>query len=97
MLKRFMTIMVACAVIAGFSSCMTHTHVVGMGAQGNTVVEETEMFFIAGLIGGGSVDTNAMAGGASDYTIQTQTTVMNGLIASITGNIVVPRTVTVTK
>ena len=81
--------------------CSTHVHTVGMGPQ--TGVENTarQYYLLYGLIPLNSIDTGSMAGGASNYEIQTQVgsmdVVINVASAVTIAGIVSSRTVTVTK
>ena len=88
------------AVVAVFflSACVTHTHVVGNGAQKGEEVSEAQWYLIAGLLPLNEVDTNEMAGGAEDYTIVTQYTPLDAVISAV-GSIITlqRRTVTVKK
>lgn len=79
------------------SSCFTYTAVVGNGAQGTQEVKKTNHYVIYGLVPVGVSDAKAMAGGATDYTVTTKHTFVNGLLAAITGNIYAPTTTIVTK
>jgi len=79
------------------TSCYTYTSVVGEGAKGNQEVEKWNHYVIFGLAPVGVSDSKAMAGGATDYTVKTRQTFVNGLVAGITFGIYTPTTTTVTK
>jgi len=79
------------------TSCYTYTSVVGKGAQGNTSVAKWNHYVIFGLAPVGVSDSKAMAGGATDYTVTTSHTFVNGLVAALTFSIYTPTTTTVTK
>ena len=66
-----LVLIVASMVMIG---CTTHVHTVGNGAQTGQAVTATQWYAIFGLVPLNAVDTNAMAGGAVDYEIQTQST-----------------------
>ena len=53
------------------SACTTHTHIVGNGAQGNYEKSKRQLWVIS-LVAINDVDTQEMAGDATDYEIQTQ-------------------------
>jgi hypothetical protein len=53
--------------------------------------------WVIALVPINEIDSNSMAGGATDYTIKTQQTFVDGLISAVTGGIITIRTVTVTK
>ena len=67
--------------------CAAHTHKVGNGAQGTDIVEARQWYVLWGLVPINDVDTNAMAGGATDYEITTQVTVIDFVISAVLGNI----------
>ncbi len=80
------------------AGCFTINHKVGKGAQGSTKVEQRQWYVLWGLVPISEIDSQAMAGGATDYTIQTQFSVVDVIIGIFTGLVTVqPRTVTVTK
>ncbi|MBN1500922.1 MAG: hypothetical protein JW982_12240 [Spirochaetes bacterium] len=97
-MKKFILILMILGLLV-VTACTTHTHVVGKGAQGTEAVEATQWYAVWGLIPiGTSPDTNAMAGGAANYTIQTQSTVKDIIITMFTQYVTITRrTVTVTK
>jgi hypothetical protein len=78
--------------------CSTHIHKVGNGAQGNDMMIQRQWYVLFGLVPINIVDTNAMAGGATDYEIITQHTPIDIVINLFTGVISVnSRTVAVRK
>lgn len=77
------------------ASCAPHMHMVGQGAQGMQM-ETKRQWYILDLAPINEVDTNAMAGGAADYTIKTEANFVDVLIAVFVP-VVTSRTVTVTK
>ena len=78
--------------------CSTHIHKIGNGAQGADLVEARQWYVLFGLIPLNEVDTNAMAGDATDYEITTQSTPLDIIINIFTGYISVSsRTVSVRK
>ena len=80
--------------------CAAHTHKVGKGAPGSThiVSVERQWYVVWGLVPINSVDTNAMAGGATDYEIKTSITPVDFLINAIGSYVTVhARTVTVRR
>lgn len=98
MIKRSIKMLaVAFAVSILFSSCYSYTSVVGKGAQGGQQVTEWNHYLIGGLAPIGVSDSKAMAGGATDYTVHTRHSFVNGLIAGITFGLYTPTTTTVTK
>jgi hypothetical protein len=92
---------IALITVLVLASCVSHTHVVGDGAQTGQEVSAKQWYAVWGLIPlgiGGGADTAEMAAGASDYTITTEyefiDVVANIFLQYVTLNI---RTVTVTK
>ncbi|MER2996200.1 Bor family protein [Pontibacter populi] len=79
------------------TSCYTYTTVVGNGAQGNTQVRKMNHYVIYGLAPVGVSNPAEMAGGATDYTVKTEHSFLDGLIAGLTFGIYTPTTTTVTK
>ena len=78
--------------------CYTQTFVVGNGPQTGQTASQRQWFALFGLIPLTQVDTRAMAGGATDYEIQTQMSGMDVLIGIPAAYVTVSsRTVTVTK
>ena len=81
-----------------FVACSTHTHIVGKGAQGTQQVESRQWYILFGLVPLNDVQTNDMASGANDYTIQTQQGALDVIMNIFTMYVTVSsRTVTVTK
>ncbi|MCB9297963.1 MAG: Bor family protein [Lewinellaceae bacterium] len=98
MIKRFFNVLaIAFAVTILFSSCYSYTSVVGKGAQGGQQVTEWNHYLIGGLAPVSVSDSKAMAGGATDYTVHTRHSFVNGLLAGLTFGIYTPTTTTVTK
>ena len=78
------------------SACTTHTHIVGNGAQGNYEKSKRQLWVIS-LVAINDVDTQEMAGDATDYEIQTQVDIVDILISTLTSGIISSRKVTVKK
>jgi len=79
------------------TSCYTYTNVIGEGAKGNEVVTKWNHYVVYGLAPIDVSDSKVMAGGATNYTVKTEHTFVNGLIAAITFGIYTPTMTTVTK
>ncbi len=79
------------------TSCYTYTTVVGKGAQGTTKIQKWNHYVLWGLAPVGVSDAKEMAAGATDYTVKTEQTFVNGLLSAITFGIYSPFTTTVTK
>ena len=92
---KFMAVAFSMAVM--LTSCFSYTSVVGKGAQGSTEVTKWNHYVLFGLAPVGVSDSKEMAGGATDYTVRTRQSFVNGLIAGLTFNIYTPSTTTVTK
>ena len=78
------------------SACTTHTHILGNGAQGNYEKSKRQLWVIS-LVAINDVDTQEMAGDATDYEIQTQMDIVDILINALTSGIISSRKVTVKK
>ena len=76
--------------------CAAHVHKVGDGARGNDMMQARQWYVLFGLVPLNEVSTNTMAGGATDYEIKTEYTVLDFIINAFAG-VVSSRTVTVTK
>jgi len=78
--------------------CSTHIHEVGSGASGSNETAERQWYILFGLVPLNNVDSNTIAAGASDYTVQTQANFLDIVIGIFTGIVTIHcRTVTVTK
>lgn len=78
--------------------CAAHTHKVGNGAQGYDVTEARQWYIVWGLVPINDVDTNAMAGEATDYEITTSYTPIDFIIGVVAGSVSISsRTVSVRK
>lgn len=98
MLKKATAAILLIAVVFTMTSCFTHKHIVGNGPRGNTVVTERQWYVLWGLVPLNNPDTKAMAGGAQDYEITTQTSFLDIIINIFTGYITIySRTIEVRK
>ena len=78
--------------------CAAHVHKVGKGAQGTDTLEARQWYVLWGLVPINDVDTNAMAGDATDYQITTQSKLLDVVISAVLSEISINcRTVTVQK
>ncbi len=97
MLRKCLAVALILGIFAVIG-CSTHIHKVGNGAQGNDMMMQRQWYVLFGLVPLNEVDTNAMAGGATDYHIMTQHTPLDIVINLFTGAISVhSRTVVVRK
>ena len=95
--KTIKTFTVVFAASILLSSCYSYTSIVGKGAQGNTQVTKWNHYLINGLAPVGVSDSKKMADGATDYTVHTRYSFVNGLVGALTLGIYSPTTTTVTK
>jgi PBP1b-binding outer membrane lipoprotein LpoB len=80
------------------SSCMTLTHVVGNGATSGVSTEKKQWYALWGLVPINTVDSKAMASGASNYTIKSQVKFIDYVISAFTSIVTVNvQTVSVQK
>ncbi len=78
--------------------CASHMHTVGNGAQGTDIIESRQWYVLWGLVPINEVDTQAMAGEATDYNIITEVNVLDAVINAFVGSATIYcRTVTVMK
>ena len=78
--------------------CATHTHVVGNGAQGTDIIESRQWYVLWGIVPINDVDTQAMAGEATDYEITTEVNLLDAIINAVLSEVsIYCRTVTVRK
>ena len=78
--------------------CASHTHIVGNGAQGTDMIESRQWYVLWGLVPINEVDTQAMAGEATDYAIITEVNLLDAVINVVTNSVsIYCRTVTVLK
>ncbi len=78
--------------------CASHMHTVGNGAQGADIIESRQWYVLWGLVPINEVDTQAMAGAATDYNIITEVNVLDAVINAFVGSATIYcRTVTVLK
>ena len=97
MLRKFLAIVLILGVLL-LIGCAAHVHKVGNGAQGNDMMMARQWYVLFGLVPINEVNTNAMAGAATDYEIMTQYTGLDVIINIFTGVISVnSRTVIVRK
>ena len=89
-------LIIATSLVLFISACTTHTHIVGNGAQGSAEVSKRQLWVIS-LVPINDVDTRKMAGGATDYEIQTQVDFIDIIVSGLTSGIVTSRNVTVKK
>lgn len=97
MKRTFKIMAVVFSMSIMLTSCFSYTSVVGKGAQGNAQVTKWNHYVIGGLAPVGVSDSKEMAAGATDYTVYTRQSFVNGLIAALTFSIYTPTTTTVTK
>jgi PBP1b-binding outer membrane lipoprotein LpoB len=80
------------------SSCMTLTHVVGNGGSSGVATEQKQWYALWGLVPINQVDSKAMAGGATNYTIKSQVKFLDYVISAFTSIVTINlQTVSVTK
>ncbi len=88
----------ALVIAVVMSSCFTQEHIVGKGASGSDATSKKQWFILWGLVPLNNVDSKALASGATNYTIKTEESFVDGIIGMFTGILTIaPRTVTVTK
>lgn len=97
MRKLVALLLIACLSLS-VVGCYTFEHQVGKGAQTGMKLEKKQWFILWGLIPLSPVDSQAMAKGATDYTVKTEMSPVDVVISIVTSMVTVyPQTVTVTK
>ena len=85
-------------VVILFSSCYTLTHTVGSGGSGGEKIEKRAWYVLWGLVPLNTVESKAMPGNATNYTVTSSHTALDVLINIFTGIVTVgSQTVTVQK
>jgi len=85
-------------VVILFSSCYTLTHTVGSGGSGGEKIEKRAWYILWGLVPLNTVESKALAGNASNYTVTSSHTVVDVLLNIVTGLVTIgSQTVTVQK
>ncbi len=92
---KTMAIMFAASML--LTSCYSYTSVVGAGAKGSNETTKWNHYVLWGLAPVGVSNSQQMADGASDYTVHTRQSFVNGLVSGLTFGIYSPTTTTVTK
>lgn len=54
------------------SGCVSHSHVVGLGATGTGETSARQFYFLFGLVSVNTIDTQRMAADLTSYTIETE-------------------------
>jgi predicted small secreted protein len=91
-------ILVVLIAMISLTGCYTMKHTVGAGAKGSQTESAKQWFALWGLVALNNPDTKEMAHGATDYTIMTQQSFLDGLIGMFTMAVTIqPRTVEVTR
>jgi hypothetical protein len=98
-LKKITSVVLVGILVIVLSGCYTHIHNVGRGAQGGEVSETRQWYILWGLVPiANAPDTTEKAGSATDYTIRSEITALDGVINFFTSIATVHcRTVTITK
>ena len=77
-------LMILSILLAAAPGCFVFHHQVGKGSQTGHEKSEGQWFILWGLVPLGKVDSHALAGSATDYTITTQFTVLDVIISAFT-------------
>ena len=97
MKNRFLPLLAA-TLLCLSAGCYTMKHTVGTGATTGVEEEERAWYILWGLVPLHEVDGGELAGGASNYTIETEFTAVDILIGIFTGLVTIfPQTVTVER
>ena len=97
-MKTLIALSLTAAILVASPGCYTFNHKVGTGGTTGQVQQESAWFVLWGIIPLTNPDSQAMAGGASDYTVTTRFEPLDVLISFFTGIATIHKqTVTVKK
>ena len=98
-MKKYISLIALTAALSlPMTSCYTMSHEVGNGGTTASETSERQWFVLWGLVPINSVDSQAMAGGATNYTVTTEQSFLDVVINIFTGWVTVySREITVTK
>jgi hypothetical protein len=98
MIKKSLSCCVIMLLFTFLIGCAAHTHIIGTGPQGNETVSAKQWYAVYGLASLNKVDTREMAGGATNYEIDTKASFLDAVISGIlAGGLISCRSVTVKK
>jgi len=97
MKKTLLSLAFIFSIALTMPSCYVHTYNVGKGPQSGIEVKKHNHYFIYGLAAGETSDPMEMADGASDFSVTTKHSFVDGLLNAITFGIYTPTTTIVTK
>ncbi len=83
-MKCIAKIALVLAISLPLTGCFTFEHQVGEGSTGRTEVESRQWFAFWGLLPMNEVDSQQLAGGATNYKVTTQFTVLDAVISFFT-------------
>jgi hypothetical protein len=93
---KFATLVMFIAVT--MSSCFSISHTVGSGSSTGETVKKKQWYILFGAIPLTKVDTKAMAGNATNYTVTTKFKFVDLLVGAVTSIVTIkPMTVEVKK
>jgi len=98
-MRKAVAIALCLAIFAiPLSGCFSLRHNVGSGSQGGTQVSEKQWYLLWGLVPLNNVNSQTMAGGANNYTVDSGVSVVDFVINFFTQYVTIYcQTVTVTK
>jgi len=97
-MKKIIALIILLAFCTLLVGCFTIQHQIGKGAQTGVSVEKKQWYIVFGLAPLNEVDSQALAKGATDYTIKTQMSALDVVINIFTSQVTIYcQTVTVTK
>ena len=85
MLKKIVAVILVVFFMVYAAGCSTNVHFVGTGGKNATTVEARQWYMLWGLVPINTVDTRAMAGDTSNYTIKTQASFLDVVISVVAG------------
>jgi hypothetical protein len=97
-MKKLVTFVLVAVLMLSATGCYSLTHTVGAGPQTGVELSTRQWYILWGLVPLGEKDSADMAGGASNYRVTSEITVVDFLLNIITGLVTIQsQTVTVQK
>ena len=97
-MKRLTSTLFLALLVMMLAGCSAHTHMVGTGPAGSSVAQARQWYILWGLVPLNQTDSNAMAAGATNYSIHTEWSFLDIVMNLFTSTVTVySRTMTVTK
>jgi hypothetical protein len=98
MKKSLKSVSLILFIAAVMSSCYSISHTVGTGSSTGEIIKKKQWYILYGAVPLNKIDTKALAGNATNYTITTKHGFVDYLIGAVTGFVTIkPMTVVIKK